>query len=60
VFLADALVDLGEVLRAAGRTTDARTALREAMDLYAAKGSLACLERARDVLGDAMAGASAG
>jgi hypothetical protein len=40
--------------------TDARTALREAMDLYAAKGSLACLERARDVLGDAMAGASAG
>jgi len=51
VFLADALVDLGEVLKAAGRSTDARTPLREAMDLYSAKGSLACLERPRLLLG---------
>jgi tetratricopeptide (TPR) repeat protein len=53
VFLADALVDLGEVLRAAGRVTDAETPLREAMGLYAAKGSLACLDRPRLVLGEA-------
>ena len=59
VFLADALVDLGEVLRAASRSPDARTPLREAMDLYAAKGSLACLERPRRVLGDATGGSSA-
>jgi tetratricopeptide (TPR) repeat protein len=59
VFLADALVDLGEVLRVAGRITEARTPLREAMDLYAAKGSLACLERARLILGDAGRGESA-
>jgi tetratricopeptide (TPR) repeat protein len=51
VFLADALVDLGEVLRAGGRVTDAESPLREAMDLYAAKGSVACLERPRRVLG---------
>jgi len=53
VFLADALVDLGEVLRAAGRTIDARTPLLEAVDLYGAKGSLACLERPLHALGDA-------
>jgi tetratricopeptide (TPR) repeat protein len=53
VFLADALVDLGLVLRAAGRDTDARPAVREAIDLYAVKGCLSCLERARQVLGDA-------
>jgi class 3 adenylate cyclase/tetratricopeptide (TPR) repeat protein len=53
VFLADALVDLGEVLRAGGRVTDAESPLREAMDLYAAKGSVACLERPRRVLGEA-------
>ena len=42
--------DLGEVLRAAGRVTDAELPLREAMGLYAAKGSVGAAERPRRVL----------
>jgi tetratricopeptide (TPR) repeat protein len=59
VLLADALVDLGAVLQAADRITDTGTPLREAIDLYTTKGSLACLDRPRHLLGDAMAGTSA-
>src|SRR3954471_8806611 len=56
VFLADALVDLAEVLRAAGRVNDAFPPLTEAIDLYATKGSVACRDRAQQILDDAAAG----
>jgi tetratricopeptide (TPR) repeat protein len=56
VFLGDALVDLGEVLRAAGRVEEAFAPLSEAIDLYVTKGSVACAERAQRVLDDAPRG----
>ncbi|MFL5721414.1 MAG: hypothetical protein ACJ778_13165, partial [Chloroflexota bacterium] len=56
VFLADALVDLAEVLGAAGRAEEAFTPLTEAIDLYVTQGSVACAERAQRVLDDATAG----
>src|SRR4051794_7868013 len=56
VFPGDALVPLAEVLRAAGRVNDASPPLTEAIDLYAAKGSVACRDRAQQILDDAAAG----
>jgi tetratricopeptide (TPR) repeat protein len=44
---ADALVDLAEVLRAAGDETDASAALEEAAALYEEKGNALCADRAR-------------
>jgi tetratricopeptide (TPR) repeat protein len=49
-FQADALVHLGEVLRAAGRTSDAAEALQQAIDAYDLKGDLAGEHKARDRL----------
>jgi class 3 adenylate cyclase/tetratricopeptide (TPR) repeat protein len=40
----DALVDLADVLRAAGRAGEARTALEEALDLFERKGNVAAAE----------------
>ena len=44
---ADALVELAEVLRAAGDETDASAALEEAVALYEEKGNALCADRAR-------------
>jgi predicted ATPase len=41
VFHAEAVVTLGDVLRAAGRASEADAAFRQALDLYRQKGSLA-------------------
>ncbi len=46
-FHADALIDLAEVLDAAGRAEAARDAARSALDLYEEKGNLVSAERAR-------------
>jgi tetratricopeptide (TPR) repeat protein len=43
-FRADALLTLGDVLRSAGRTSDADAAFQEALDLYRQKGSLVSVE----------------
>ncbi|MFL5647933.1 MAG: ATP-binding protein [Chloroflexota bacterium] len=56
VFLADALVDLGEVLRASGRVDDAFAPLTEAIDLYVTKGSVASVDVAQRVLDGATRG----
>jgi tetratricopeptide (TPR) repeat protein len=40
VFHADALLTLGDVLRSAGRTSEADAAFQQALDLYRQKGSL--------------------
>ncbi len=47
---ADALVDLAEVLDAAGRAEDAQDAVRSAIDLFEEKGNLVSAERARQRL----------
>ena len=52
---ADALMDLAEVLDAAGRTEDARPHLEEAMRLYETKGIIPSLERARSRLKELVA-----
>jgi class 3 adenylate cyclase/tetratricopeptide (TPR) repeat protein len=49
---ADALVDLGEVLRLAGRPADAAERLEEALRLYEAKGVLPAAERTRALLAE--------
>ena len=49
-FQGDALVHLSEVLRAAGRTSDAAETLRQAIDAYDRKGDLAGALKARDRL----------
>jgi DNA-binding SARP family transcriptional activator len=43
----DALLDLAEVLRAAGRTADADAAARDALDRYTLKGNVVGAENAR-------------
>ena len=43
-FHADALLTLGDVLRSAGRTTEADAAFQQALDLYRQKGSLVSVE----------------
>ncbi|HXV32852.1 MAG TPA: BTAD domain-containing putative transcriptional regulator [Gaiellaceae bacterium] len=48
---ADTLLDLADVLRAAGREEEANAAARDALRLYEAKGNLASAERVRAVLG---------
>jgi ATP/maltotriose-dependent transcriptional regulator MalT len=47
---ADALIDLGEVLEAAGRAEEARDVVRSALELYEEKGNLVSAERAREQL----------
>ena len=47
---ADALVDLAEVLRAAGREGDAVAALGEAVRRYGSKGNVVCARAAADLL----------
>ena len=47
---ADTLVDLGEVLRAAGRAVDAADAFTSALELYVAKGNIVGAEDARQRL----------
>jgi tetratricopeptide (TPR) repeat protein len=46
VFHAEALVTLGDVLRSAGRTSEADAAFQQALDLYRQKGSLVGVETA--------------
>jgi predicted ATPase/class 3 adenylate cyclase len=53
---ADALSDLAEVLALGGRLKEALAALEEATQLYAQKGNLTALQRARSVAGE-LAGA---
>jgi ATP/maltotriose-dependent transcriptional regulator MalT len=48
----DALMDLAEVVRLAGRQDEAADAVRTAIDLYDRKGSLISAGRARSVLGE--------
>jgi len=43
-FHADALLTLGDVLRSAGRTSEAGAAFQQALDLYRQKGSLVSVE----------------
>jgi Flp pilus assembly protein TadD len=45
-----AFADLAEVLAAAGRTDDARTALEQALDRYERKKNLVMAERVREKL----------
>jgi tetratricopeptide (TPR) repeat protein len=52
----DALLDLADVLRVAGRDAEARDAVRSALALYEAKGNLAAAGRARALLDSAAAG----
>jgi hypothetical protein len=47
---ADALVELAEVLRAAGEETEATAALEQAVVLYEEKGNLLGAERTRQLL----------
>jgi hypothetical protein len=47
---ADALLDLAAVLRAAGRDADALPPLRQALDLYEAKGNMVSAARTRALL----------
>ena len=48
----DALLDLAEVLRQAGHTTDALTAVNDARRQFQQKGNLAGANRARSILAD--------
>jgi tetratricopeptide (TPR) repeat protein len=48
----DALLDLGEVLRLAGRSVEARKIVEEARSLYERKGNVVSAERARRVIGE--------
>jgi tetratricopeptide (TPR) repeat protein len=50
---ADALVDLADVLRLAGRKDEPRAVLEEALRLYGQKGNVVSAARARDVLAKA-------
>jgi class 3 adenylate cyclase/tetratricopeptide (TPR) repeat protein len=50
IFLADALVELGSVLRLADRAEEARAAIDEAIALYAEKGDTVSTARARGVI----------
>ena len=52
----DALVDLAEVLAAAGRKGEAAAALGEAEDLYERKGNVVSARRAREAAGPASGG----
>jgi tetratricopeptide (TPR) repeat protein len=49
---ADALVDLAEVLRLAGRPVDAAGSLEEALRLYEAKGVVPSAQRTRALLAE--------
>ena len=46
IFHGDALLTLGDVLRSAGRLSEADAAFQEALDLYRQKGSLVGAARA--------------
>jgi tetratricopeptide (TPR) repeat protein len=46
----DALLDLGEVLRAAGRTDEAESSVREAVTLFRAKGNVVSAAKAEALL----------
>jgi len=48
----DALMDLAEVRRLAGRADDARPALEQALQLYEQKGNLVSAAKARALLGE--------
>jgi tetratricopeptide (TPR) repeat protein len=50
VLRGDALMDLAEVLRAAGRETDAVPFVEQALELYEQKGNVVAAERARAIL----------
>ena len=54
----DALVDLAEVLRLAGRPQEAASPLRHALRLYEQKGNVASASKARALLGAASAAAA--
>jgi class 3 adenylate cyclase/tetratricopeptide (TPR) repeat protein len=54
---AEALADLGEVLRLAGRPQESRAAFEEAVRLYEAKGNVVRSERVRDLLAERAIGA---
>ena len=43
----DALFDLGVVLESADHSADAETAMRDALELYVAKGNVVSAQRAR-------------
>jgi DNA-binding SARP family transcriptional activator len=45
-------LDLGEILLAAGRAEEARTAFSDALELYDKKGNLVAVDRARSLLDD--------
>jgi predicted ATPase/DNA-binding SARP family transcriptional activator len=51
VLRGDALMDLAEVLRPAGRETDAVPLVEQALELYEQKGNVVAAERARAILG---------
>jgi len=55
VFHADALMDLAEVMRLAGRPDEEAAALREALRQYELKGNVPCIARARALLTEASA-----
>jgi hypothetical protein len=46
------LLDLAEVLRLAGRPSDAAAAIESAIDLFERKGNVVSAERARRLLDD--------
>jgi class 3 adenylate cyclase/tetratricopeptide (TPR) repeat protein len=48
----DAMLDLAEVLRACGRTSDSERAIRTGLSLYERKGNAAAASRARALLSD--------
>jgi DNA-binding SARP family transcriptional activator/tetratricopeptide (TPR) repeat protein len=60
LLLADALADLGEVLRLSGRPGDARSALEEGLALYDQKGNAVFAAKAREALASLDAEISAG
>src|SRR5438034_6658793 len=53
---ADASLDVGEVLRLAGRHEEAAAAIADAINLYDRKGNILASSRARDVLEDLQRG----
>jgi class 3 adenylate cyclase/tetratricopeptide (TPR) repeat protein len=56
LLLPDALITLGEVLRLAGRASEAEEAAREALGLYEKKGILPLADRARSLLAEIRGG----
>ena len=46
----DVAMDLSEVLRVAGRESEARKAIGDALELYEQKGNVVSAKRARDLL----------